>query len=67
MKISKLILRCPSINTDGHKKASAKSWILLADRNPIGDLPNLKQECNYYLAMSVDFMQFNSDEANYMV
>jgi len=67
MKLSKLILRYSSINTDGNKKASANPWILFADRSRIGDLPNLKQECSYYLAMSVDFMQFNSDGANYMV
>jgi len=56
MKFSKLILRYPSINIDGHKKASTNPWILFADRSRIGDLPNLKQECNHYLAMSVDFI-----------
>ena len=67
MTFSKLILRHPSINTDGHNKASTNPWIHFADRSRIADLPNLKQECNHYLAMSVDFMKFNSDEANYMV
>jgi hypothetical protein len=67
MNLSKLILRYPSINTEGHKKASTNPWLLFADRSRIADLPNLKQVCNHYLAMSVDFMQFNSDGANYMV
>jgi len=41
--------------------------MLFAGRSRIGNLLNLEQECNHYLAMSVDFMQFNSDVANYMV
>jgi hypothetical protein len=65
--LSKLILRYPSINTDGHKKAATNRWMLFAGRSRIGDLLNLKLECNHYLAMSIDVMQFNSDVANYMV
>jgi hypothetical protein len=65
--LSKLILRYHIINTDGHKKAWTNRWMLFADRSRIEDLLNLKQECNHYLTVSVDFMQFNSDVANYMV
>jgi hypothetical protein len=58
MTLSKLILRHPNINTDGHKKASTNPWIHFADRSQIADLPNLQQECNHYLAMPIDFYEF---------